>query len=194
MEAVKELLSGLTTGKRDEKSDERLAELMLYIADISQADPAFGATKLNKLLYYSDFIAFRNFGESITGAEYMRLNWGPVPRRLIPVRDGLIDEEEAVLRESDYGSYSQDRLVPLRKAQVDLFKSSEIKLVDRVVEYFQTATATAISEFSHDRAWRIAEEDRGEIPYEAAFISDEPVTNEDRQVFAAWEAAQGAAS
>ena len=80
--------------------------------------------------------------------------------------------------------------MPLRKAKIDEFTSSEIKLVDKVVDYFKHANARAISEFSHDRAWRIAK-DRGEIPYEAAFISDEGVTPEDRQVFAAWKTACG---
>jgi hypothetical protein len=40
------------TYKFDEyNSDERLQELILYIAEKCEEDPTFGATKLNKILY-----------------------------------------------------------------------------------------------------------------------------------------------
>jgi ABC-type Na+ transport system ATPase subunit NatA len=39
-------------------------------------------------------------------------------------------------------------------------------------------TAKAVSEYSHGMAWKLAELNEL-IPYEAVFISDDPVTNED---------------
>ena len=55
----------------------------------SQDDRAFGATKLNNLLYFSDFQAYGALERSITGATYQRLDHGPAPRELlatIPLR------------------------------------------------------------------------------------------------------------
>src|SRR6266849_3234100 len=69
--------------------EEKLAELILYISQKCATDPKFGAIKLNKILYLSDFLSFGNWGEPITGVEYQHLRKGPAPRRLIPVREAL---------------------------------------------------------------------------------------------------------
>ena len=36
---------------------------------------------MNKLLFYSDFLNFKNTAYSISGANYMAHNYGPVPVR-----------------------------------------------------------------------------------------------------------------
>ena len=64
--------------------EEKLAELILYVAEKIQSDRTAGATKLNKYLYFADFSAVRKLGHPITGAEYQRLRHGPAPRRLPP--------------------------------------------------------------------------------------------------------------
>ena len=51
----------------------RMAELIVYIADLCQEDPTFGATKLNKILFYADFASYAKYGRPITGQEYQRL-------------------------------------------------------------------------------------------------------------------------
>ena len=50
----------LTYGENDAHSDERLGELILYVADKCADDPRFGATKLNKILWWSDFQALQS--------------------------------------------------------------------------------------------------------------------------------------
>lgn len=62
-------------------SEEKLRELILYIAQKSKTDPRCGAVKLNKLLYYADFSAYRLLGRAITGAEYQHLKKGRRPER-----------------------------------------------------------------------------------------------------------------
>src|ERR1035438_9553158 len=44
------------------EDDVKLGELIIYISKKSAGDSRFGATKLNKLLYFSDFLSFGNFG------------------------------------------------------------------------------------------------------------------------------------
>jgi len=58
-------------------SDAKMAELILYVSDRCQLDPAYGSTKLNKILFYADFLYYAKHGTSITGQEYMRLDKGP---------------------------------------------------------------------------------------------------------------------
>ncbi len=156
-----------------QNGEQKLAELILYIADKA---PKFGATKLNKTLVFSDFIAYFRLGTPITGVEYMRLPQGPVPRRLLPIVNGMREAGELVTREVTEGKYTTRLVIPLRPAKLDLFLAAEIAIVDEVIRAFKPQTATAVSNFSHGIAWKAAKDDQVLIPYESVFLSDKPLT------------------
>ena len=154
------------------RSDEKLGEMLLHIAQKSANDPKFGAVKLNKLVFFSDCVSFIRTGKTITGSKFMRLGKGPVPRRLVPVRDQLVAEKRAAIQKKLLVSgWEQDRLIALESPKLDsLFTAGEVALVDNLIEEFRDHTAEEISDFSHRMpAWNIAE-DREEIPIESAFI------------------------
>ena len=159
--------------------ETRLAELILYVSARCQSAERFGATKLNKILWWADFLAFAEFGEPITGVEYMRLDNGPVPRRLLPVRERMIDDKELVISSVRCpGGYTEKRPVPLREADLSGFSPEEISLVDWIIDQLWSKTATRVSKLSHGKAWEIAA-DKENIPYEAIFLSDEPTDRTD---------------
>ena len=60
------------------QSFERLKNVLLYM--INRCDEVF-CTKMNKLLFYADFLAYRRNGMAITGLSYKALEFGPVPER-----------------------------------------------------------------------------------------------------------------
>lgn len=152
-------------------SDEKLRELVVHISDRSQSDRPFGATKLNKLLFFIDFLHYRMYGTSITSAEYQKLDHGPCPRRIMPVirslkESGAIDEHE-----SEFFGRKQRRIVPKRHANLSLFTSKEIDFIDTLIADAFNRTATDLSNMSHDFVgWQLAE--NGEtIPYQVALVS-----------------------
>ena len=158
--------------------EAKLRELILYISAKLADDPGFGATRLNKVLFYSDFMAYIHCGKPITGVAYQRLARGPAPRRLLPVRTSMIDDGELDLLAVRYFGKAQHRTLPLRDARTDLFTDHELKIVDAIISNFRGMNAVAVSEFSHGLAWKTAHD--GElIPYQAAFLSDEPPTKAD---------------
>ena len=161
-----------------EKSDERLKELTLFISDRCCDDPTFGATKLNKILFFSDFSFFEATGKPVTGAEYMKLPHGPVPKRMVPIRKQLESAKHLAIKEVPKGQMTQKRPIALRKANLSLFTADQIACVDWVISQLRDCNATVVSAVSHQRAWRIAEEDAS-IPYEAAFLSDDGLTDYD---------------
>jgi hypothetical protein len=59
-------------------SFEKLAAMTAYIAHRGRD---VYKTKLNKLLFYSDFVHYHRTGTSISGARYVHLPYGPVPDR-----------------------------------------------------------------------------------------------------------------
>ncbi len=157
--------------------EKKLRDLILYIAHQSEDDPRLGAVKLNKLLYYADFSAFRELGISITGATYQHLEEGPAPRELLSVRRAMIDSEEAVMEPRTYFGKKQNRLVPLKPVDT-LLSRDERRLVDEVISEFWHMDARQISNYSHSEyGWRLTDE--GEtIPYSSAFFSPDPLTQE----------------
>ena len=87
--------------------DEKFRELMLYIGEQMADDPLFGATVLNKVLFFADSLAYLTLGQPITGAVYQKLEYGPAPRRLLPEQQRLIDDGRAVSQERKYGGRIQ---------------------------------------------------------------------------------------
>lgn len=159
--------------------DAKMAELILYISDRSQLDPAYGATKLNKILFYADFLHYVKHGRSITEQEYMRLDKGPAPRRLVPVRSDLIAAGELVVRDQPYGSFQQKRPIALRDADLTEFGGEEIAMVDSVIQILWGKSAKDVSDLTHRfDGWKLAA-DRETIPYPTALISDVEPSEED---------------
>jgi len=153
---------------------------MLYVAQKCQEHSKFGSTKLNKILFYSDFLSYGMKGKAITGTEYFKLDFGPVPRRLKAVESGLIQGGDAVVQKMDFLGREQKRLVALRDPDLSLFRADEIDLVNKVIEKLKDMTAEEVSDLSHKRIWRIAGL-KETIPYEAFFVSDRDADDADIQ-------------
>jgi hypothetical protein len=166
-----------------ERGLQRFRELIVYISRKSEHDPHYGATKLNKILYYSDFRAYERFGVPLTGVSYFRLPKGPAPKILLVVR-GELEKEGAVRVEHHIlgGGYEQHRVIALRSAVMEHFTADEVAIVDEVIEELWSQTATEVSDASHDIRWKTLIH-KSDMPYEFAFLSDEPPTEDDIATF-----------
>ncbi len=156
---------------RQEPDDEKLRQLILYIAKASEEDPYFGSVKLNKLLFYADFLAYVSYGKSITGQEYRKLREGPAPRRLLEIREAMIQAGDLELVSVPVGPYTQLRPQAKRDTDLVAFTAEELLLIDSMVgEYFGTRAAD-ISRDSHTfLGWQLVEENET-IPYEYALLA-----------------------
>ena len=157
------------------------------MAEESESDPRFGATKLNKILYFSDFKSFGMLGESITGATYQRLDRGPAPRELLSVLRSMEAEGEIERVERRYFNRPQKVARPLRKSDAnELLDPAELAIVDAVIADLRDLNASQVSALSHlEAGWRLAR-DREDIPYETVYISDRRPTPSE---LSAWEQA-----
>ena len=155
----------------------KFRELLLYVARESEDDIRSGATKLNKILYFSDFKAFAILGCAITGATYRRLERGPAPLEILDVLREMESEGEIQRIERRDLNLLQKRLVPLRSPEVTVFKEQELKIVDRVMDELRTRDASQTRLLSHlDVGWRVAYLEEV-IPYHSAYISDQRPTH-----------------
>jgi len=162
--------------------EDRFRELLLYVAAKCATHPRFGATKLNKILFYSDFMAYLRLGSPITGVEYQKLEHGPAPRLLTPIKRDMIEKRElAEQPKLLFSGRTQKRLINLRQPDLSIFEPTQIALVDYVIDRLQHMTADEVSEFSHQEiGWKVAF--LGEtIPYATAFLTSRSVRKADRE-------------
>jgi len=156
----------------------RFKELVVYISDRCLDDPTYSKTKLLKILFYADFESYGRYNAPITGVPYRKLPHGPAPAYFSRMQAEM--ERDRLVRVVTRRVYDQSRqrLLPLREPEFDLFSARDISIVDDWIRFFWNMTAKEISEHSHGKAWSITP-DSDLIPYEAVFISNEPVTEED---------------
>ncbi len=155
-------------------ADEKLAELLLIVADALKDVPTAGAVKVNKICYYAECAHMRSTGKPLTGAEYHRIPEGPGPRRLKPVRGTLVDQKRAEIRYEELGGYIQHRLVALDAPRWDVFSETEQRAIRETLTELLNETGTALSNRSHaEDAWNLYE-DKETIPLVWAFASGKP--------------------
>jgi Protein of unknown function (DUF4065) len=136
---------------------------------VSRCPPEqLGATKLNKILWYSDIAYYERTGASITGDEYVKQQFGPVPKHTLPATRDLENERAIVSRNASYFGMTKKEYWSLREPDISKCDPVAISIMDQTIEWIcNEHTARSISEETHDLLWESAE--LGEvIPFGAA--------------------------
>ncbi|HEX4519221.1 MAG TPA: Panacea domain-containing protein [Gaiellaceae bacterium] len=160
-------------GGRDYKQ-ARLENLVLYFAARSRADDGYGKIKLNKLLFRSDFEAFRLLGSSITGEEYKRQELGPVAAHLPSLLRRF--EEKGVMAVEAIPAGPYTRQVPVvtdgHSADLSIFSKDELAIAERTLEELRAHGGKSVSDWSHEVSvgWRVKQTGKI-IPYSSAALS-----------------------
>ena len=151
------------TGFRSMSPDKIANVVRLIITNIG---PTF-VTKMNKLLFYTDFIHYKNYGYSITGITYRALPYGPVPASWGTLYESLpgIDMEEYVYPSGQSGI----RLETVKNAD-NILNESELETIKSICSLFSNMSAGEISQTSHlEKGWIDNNETRSVISYQYAF-------------------------
>ena len=70
-------------------NEEKVKELILLLSEMSEGDEYFGATKLNKLLFFADFLSYILHGKPISGYVYQARPEGPMLKDFYQIRDEM---------------------------------------------------------------------------------------------------------
>lgn len=154
------------------RTDQKLPELIVYVAARAHDDLSMGSMKLNKVLFHAETRAYLRLGAPISGHPYMKRELGPAPKDLRPMRAYLVRNDAIKVLSEDVGApTARDRIVALRAPDTTLFSPEELAIVDEVIEELRPLTGTAVSDDSHKLpGWRAAGMNK-EIPYATAFVS-----------------------
>lgn len=140
-------------------------EIVLYYID--KMGGVF-VTKMNKLLFYTDFLSYRRRGYGMTGLTYKAMQFGPVPSNWGKVYDSLsdIDMNESILPNQSCGIKLESRI----KTDNKLLTESDCRILKDVCERFANKTASEISIESHqEQGWLDNAPQKGIIDYSYAF-------------------------
>ena len=131
-------------------------------------------TKLNKLCFYADFLAAKQFGKSISGLAYQRIKMGPVPHDYGALLDRLVDDGFLIAEELDFPqpdgtsfggtAYRAGELTP----PTDVALGDAMKVITHVATTFHHVPRPQIVERSHREVAWINTPDKKLISYEHA--------------------------
>ena len=146
------------------QSPERLKNLLLHI--LEQMGETF-QTKMNKVLFYIDFLSYRERGMAISGLAYQAMEFGPVPQRWDRVYSAFDDVEQ---REKQVQGQECLSLWANGTADMSGFSAGEMAVIDKVCEFMMKMTSREASLMSHkEPMWNAHVEKQELIPFSEAF-------------------------
>ena len=148
---------------------EKFTEMVVFFSD--KLSPF--KTKMNKLLFYADFLMFKQSCFSISGVRYKAIDMGPVPNNFQSIFEYLANNNEIEIYNIEFpNGYTgeQFKVRKERKFNADLFTEKELNNLEKVASVFKETSTGDIIELSHlEEAWKKNEKDKGLISYEYAF-------------------------
>jgi len=128
---------------------ENLLNALIYF---SKNTRSCGKTKLFKLLYFLDFIHFRETGESVTGLNYYAWEKGPVPQDLFyelkrPDKD--LKETIMLLKRFEDEDNKLCQVIAKKPFDSKYFSKRELRIMKDLAYIFRDALAKDMVEVTH---------------------------------------------
>ena len=130
---------------------KKFANMIIFF--LNENDRAY-TTRLNKYLFYSDFISYKYNGSSISGYNYCALENGPVPDNYKLLFSELWQENyvkniDFIIKNNEY-----EKFVPAQAFDSSLFNEEELIIIKKVSDYFKFKKTEEIVDISHkEKGW-----------------------------------------
>ena len=148
---------------------EKFTEMIVYFSE--QVEPF--KTKMNKLLFYADFLMFKQSCFSISGVRYHAIDMGPVPHNFQSIFEYLANKDEIDIFYTQFPQGYTGEQFKARKSRpfnAKLFTETELEVLKKVSTVFKPKSTNDIIELSHlEEAWKKNEKDKNVISYKYAF-------------------------
>lgn len=148
---------------------EKFTEMVVYF---SKKTAPF-KTKMNKLLFYADFLMFKQSCFSISGVRYKAIDMGPVPNNFQSIFEYLANKNEIDIYTTEFPNGYTGEQFKARKDRLfkaDLFSENELEVLEKIATVFKTTSTNDMIKLSHlEEAWKKNEKGKSVISYEYAF-------------------------
>ena len=145
-----------------EFNHRKVEEMVKYLS----GDSIF-PTKLNKMMFYADFLHFKRYGISISGLRYQAVHFGPVPVHYHTIYDhipGLRSHTQF------HGNHESTVLNVEMAPDLTVFSKKERDTLRTILERMSPLTTKEIVQLSHmESAWTGHYADMSIIPYSDAY-------------------------
>lgn len=123
-------------------------------------------TRLNKEMFYADFLHFKLHGQSISGLQYQAIQYGPVPVHY----DTIYDNIDGINKEIVLAHDMESTRLSCSSYDDGVFSEQELKtLGDVLVKTQPMSTQKLIAQSHEEDAWKNYREGNQLIPYSEAF-------------------------
>jgi DNA-binding transcriptional regulator YiaG len=130
-------------------------------------------TKINKLLFYADFVMYKQSCFSMSGIQYRAIPMGPVPNNFNSIFDYLTNNGDVDIHYttfSDGGIGEQFKPNLKRKFNPVIFSDNELTILEHIADRFKNTSTNEIIEISHkERAWIENKKEKKIIDYNYSF-------------------------
>ena len=130
-----------------EKFEQVVLFFMEKLREVKAPAKFCGPLMSNKLLWHSDAAHVKQFGVSITGSRYARLNLGPVPNDYGKLYKLL--EERGAIQYTD-----KETLKPVASFNPAALTAEELKSLERTWNRWKTKLNRIVDESHREKAWR----------------------------------------
>ena len=131
----------------------KLTEMIVYFTE--KLEP--WKTKMNKLLFYTDFLNFRKTCYSMSGARYRAINMGPVPNNFNSIFEYLANNNDIDICITEFQDNTGEQFKPNknRKFKPDIFSESELMILEEVEDRFSKTSTSDMIKVSHkEKGWK----------------------------------------
>lgn len=134
---------------------EKFTEMVVFFTELMEP----WKTKMNKLLFFTDFLSFKLAGYSLSGVRYRAIDMGPVPNNFNSIFEYMAnkDDIDIYIKPFPNGSIGEQfKPNPNRKFNSKLFNEMELIILNQVATKFKKTTTAEIIDISHQElAWKV---------------------------------------
>ena len=142
---------------------EKFVNMVLYFLNSNNVYK----TKLNKLLFYSEFLHYKLYCAGISGSRYRAIEFGPVPSEYDALYNWLYKEDYIMINENIEKKKVTETFKTNKKYDESIFNEGELDTLKKVYQKFKEFNATQLKDYSHkEKAWIENEKDRKIINYQ----------------------------
>ena len=141
--------------------------ILAYIGNAgSKKDGKITKTKLAKLVYLTDFAWFYKHLESMSGMQYRKIQYGPVPDSYFRAMDELFEMGQIEITPTDDGAMLISETRSGAKVSLSEINNDEEKLIKNISRKWRGRNTQEIVTFTHNQLPYAICSDNEIIPYE----------------------------
>lgn len=135
--------------------DVALQAILYILSKLGTAD----MHKVSKILYFADRSHLSKYARSITGDDYIKMSYGPVPSNVYDIMKAIrgdsyfANTSEAKSLEQYFRFINSKDIVPLMEVNIDYLSESDVECLDEAIAICKDLNFEELTRLSHDFAW-----------------------------------------